>query len=259
MDQVLEIIDKLGTKNLIFAGIGLIVLVIIYFVYRAVRLKHYRKVIVEMENRMNAIKSLPLQYRLGRVQSISKNMPDVRKLYDEYAKEFEEISDFQKNQLSVLVNEVDEQLFYGKLRKISKKMKQLEEMLSKYEKDSQALLEKIEVITEIENVQRIEIIRVKEKYRKTIDQYETIRFKVEDFVTKLATVFNEIDDSFVKLEDLMNNQCFEKAEQMTQDIEKKVDWLNTNMTNLPDYVAVVRQYRLQPMQQLQQQQLMIFS
>lgn len=251
MDQVLEIIDKLGTKNLIFAGIGLIVLVIIYFVYRAVRLKHYRKVIVEMENRMNAIKSLPLQYRLGRVQSISKNMPDVRKLYDEYAKEFEEISDFQKNQLSVLVNEVDEQLFYGKLRKISKKMKQLEEMLSKYEKDSQALLEKIEVITEIENVQRIEIIRVKEKYRKTIDQYETIRFKVEDFVTKLATVFNEIDDSFVKLEDLMNNQCFEKAGQMTQDIEKKVDWLNTNMTNLPDYVAVVRQYIPKKIQHLE--------
>lgn len=251
MDQVLKIIEKLGIKNLIFVGIGLIVLVVIYFVYRAVRLKHYRKVIVEMENRMNAIKSLPLQYRLGRVQSISKNMPDVRKLYDEYSKEFEEISDYQKNQLSVLVNEVDEQLFYGKLRRISKKMRQLEEMLSKYENDSQVLLEKIEVITEIENVQRIEIIRVKEKYRKTIDQYETIRFKVEDFVTKLATIFDEIDDSFVKLEDMMNNQRFEEAGQLTQDIEKRVDWLNTNMENLPDYVAVVRQYIPKKIQHLE--------
>ncbi len=48
------------------------------------------------------------------------------------------------------MNEVDEQLFYGKLRKVSKKMKQLDEMLIVYEKDSQELLEKIEKITEIE-------------------------------------------------------------------------------------------------------------
>ena len=48
------------------------------------------------------------------------------------------------------MNEVDEQLFYGKLRQVSKKMKQLDEMLYTYEKDSQALLAKIETITEIE-------------------------------------------------------------------------------------------------------------
>lgn len=242
MDKVMEFIEKIGTRNLIFVGIGLVVLVILFLLYRGMRLRKYRKLIVEIENRMNAIKSLPLQYRLGRVHSISKNMPDVVEQYQEYAAEFERISDYQKNDLAVLVNEVDEQLFYGKLRQVSKKMKVLDGMLDTYEKDSQDLLANIETITEIENVQRIEIIRVKEKYRQTIDQFETIRFKVEEFVPSLLNVFNEVDDSFVQLEGMMNNQKFEDAQNFTKEIEEKVDWIDQRLADLPSYIAVIRQY-----------------
>lgn len=242
MDKIMEIIEKIGTRNLIFAGIGLVVLIVFLFVYRGLRIRKYRKLIVDVENKMNAVKSLPLQYRLGRVQSISKNMPEVSEVYEQYAQEFERICEYQKNELGILVNEVDEQLFYGKLRKVSKKMKQLDEMLIVYEKDSQELLEKIEKITEIENVQRIEIIRVKEMYRETIDHFESIRFKVEEFVPNLLDIFNEIDDSFVKLEGMMNNQLFEDAKEFTKDIEAKVIWVNQRLEDLPSYIAVVRQY-----------------
>ena len=242
MGQINQFINQIGTKNLIIAAVSIAVLIIIYLVLRGLRLKVFRKQIVEVENRMNAIKSLPLQYRLGRVHSISKNMPDVLELYEQYAEEYEEITDFQKNELAVLVNEVDEQLFYGKLRKVSKKMKQLDDMLMTYEKKSKELLVKIEKITEIENVQRIEIIRVKEKYRKTIDQFETIRFKVEDFIPDLLDVFNDIDDAFVQLEGMMNNQRFEDAKDYTKKIEERVDWLDEHLDDLPSYVSVVKQY-----------------
>lgn len=242
MDQIKQLIQQIGTKNLIFIGIGIVAFIVIIIFYRGFRLKKYRKQIVEVENKMNAVKSLPLQYRLGRVQSISKNMPDVVELYEEYSAEFERISDYQKNDLAVLVNEVDEQLFYGKLRKISKKFKQLNDMLTVYEKDSQDLLTKIEKITEIENIQRIEIIRVKEKYRHTIDQFETIRFKIEDFAPNILNVFNEIDDSFVTLEGMMNNQRFEEACTFTKEIDQKVDWVNQRIEDMPSYIAVVRQY-----------------
>ena len=242
MEKINQVINQIGIRNLIFIGIGIVVVIIIYIFYRGLRLKYYRKQIVEVENEMNAIKSLPLQYRLGRVHSISKNMPDVLEQYQEYAHEFERISDFQKNELAVLVNEVDEQLFYGKLRKVSKKMKTLNEMIETYQHDSQALLEKIEKITEIENVQRIEIIRVKEKYRRTIDHYESIRYKVEEFVPRLLDIFNEIDDAFVQLESMMNNQRFEDAKVLTQDIDQRVYMVDEYMKDLPSYIAVVRQY-----------------
>ena len=242
MEKINQIINQIGIRNLIIIGVGLVVIVVAYIFYRGIRLKMYRKQIVEVENRMNAIKSLPLQYRLGRVHSISKNMPDVKEAYEEYAAEFERIGDYQKNELGVLVNEVDEQLFYGKLRKVSKKMKTLDEMLDIYDKDSQNLLAKIEKITEIENVQRIEIIRVKEKYRDAIDGFEAIRYKVEDFIPGILDIFNDIDDSFVELESMMNNQRFEDAKQLTHAIDEKVDWIGEHLQDLPSYIAVVRQY-----------------
>lgn len=243
MDQIIEQIEKIGgMKTIIITVAVLVILIVLFLIYRSVRLKRFRKQIVDVENKMNAIKSLPLQYRLGRVHSISKNMPDVLKLYNEYSEEFERISDFQKNELAVLVNEVDEQLFYGKIRKVSKRLQELQNMLNTYEKDSHALLEKLEEVTEIENVQRIEIIRVKEKYRKTIDRFESIRFQVEDFVPSLLDVFNTIDDDFVKLEDMMNNQRFEDAQNFTKDINERVDWINSYLEDLPSYITVVRQY-----------------
>jgi len=240
--QINQIIQRIGYRNLIIIGIGIVVLVLVLILYRVFRLRKYRKLIVEVENRMSATKSLPLQYRLGRVENIAANMPDVAELYEEYAKEFEDICDFQKNELGVLANEVDEQLFYGKMRKVSGKMKKLLEMIDIYETRSQDLLDKIEKITKIENEQRIEIIRVKEKYRGVIDHYESIRFKVEDYVPSLQDYFNEIDDDFGSLESMMNHQQFEEAKKFTQDIEVKIDWVDDIMKDLPSYIAVVRRY-----------------
>ena len=242
MDGIMQQINQIGYKNLIIGFGSIALIVIVYIIYRTLSLKKYRKLIIEYENDMNATKSLPLQYRLGRVHSISKNMPEVLEQYEEYAKEFEKITDFQKNELSVLINDVDEQLFYGKLRKVSKKLKELREMLDKYENESQVLLAKIEKITEIENIQRIEIIRVKEKYRDTIDSFEAIRFKVEDFVPSLLEMFNDVDDSFVQLENMMNNQRFEEAKEFTQDIDSRIQWIDSHLEDLPSYIAVVRQY-----------------
>lgn len=79
-------------------------------------------------------------------------------------------------------------------------------------------------------------------YRETIDHFESIRFKVEEFVPNLLDIFNEIDDSFVKLEGMMNNQLFEDAKEFTKDIEAKVIWVNQRLEDLPSYIAVVRQY-----------------
>ncbi|MDE6952245.1 MAG: septation ring formation regulator EzrA [Erysipelotrichales bacterium] len=242
MDGIMQQINQIGYKNLIIGFGSIALIVIVYIIYRTLSLKKYRKLIIEYENDMNATKSLPLQYRLGRVHSISKNMPEVLEQYEEYAMEFEKITDFQKNELSVLINDVDEQLFYGKLRKVSKKLKELREMLDKYENESQVLLAKIEKITEIENIQRIEIIRVKEKYRHIIDNFESIRFKVEDFVPDLLKIFNDIDDAFVQLENMMNNQKFEEAKEFTQNIDSRIQWIDSHLEDLPSYIAVVRQY-----------------
>lgn len=239
MDYMKNFIEYVGVRNLIIFGTILVALIIFMIVYHSIKLKIYRQEIVDLQNQINGIKTLPLQYRLGRVQSIAKNMPEVAEEYEQFTKDFEKITEFQKNELGVLVNEVDESLFYGKTHGIKKKFALIREMTQRYDHDAKDLLARIEKVTEIENIQRVEIIRVKGKYREVGNEYEKIRVKVEEFVPHALEMFKELDDDFVKLETLMNNQMFADAKNFTEEIENRIDSLQENLKDLPSYVYVV--------------------
>lgn len=239
MDYMKNFIEYIGVKNLIIFGAILVALIIFMIVYHSIKLKIYRQEILDLQNQINGIKTLPLQYRLGRVQSIAKNMPEVAEEYEQFTKDFEKITEFQKNELGVLVNEVDESLFYGKTHGIKKKLVLIHEMTQRYDHDVKDLLTRIEKVTEIENIQRVEIIRVKGKYREVGNEYEKIRVKVEEFVPHALEMFKELDDDFVKLETLMNNQMFADAKNFTEEIENRIDSLQENLKDLPSYVYVV--------------------
>lgn len=237
-----KIVDTLGAKTIVIMGAVFIICIVLIFVYRLLKLRKYRKQIVELENSINAIKSLPIQYRLGRVKGIARNMPDIKEKYEEYANTFDQLSDTLSEKIIPLINDIDESLYYRRLRGMKKDIQELTEIIQKYETDSKQLLKDIEVITEIENIQRLEIIKVKEKYRNTNDTYSKIRFKIEDFVPRIQDVFKNIDDSFVQLESYMNNQRYEDAKQFTEQISKNIDLLDANLRDLPTYISVVRQY-----------------
>lgn len=239
MDYMKNFIEYVGVRNLIIFGTILVALIIFMIVYHSIKLKIYRQEILDLQNQINGIKTLPLQYRLGRVQSIAKNMPEVAEEYEQFTKDFEKITEFQKNELGVLVNEVDKSLFYGKTRGIKKKLTLIHEMTQRYDHDAKDLLTRIEKVTEIENIQRVEIIRVKGKYREVGNEYEKIRVKVEEFVPHALEMFKELDDDFVKLETLMNNQMFADAKNFTEEIENRIDSLQENLKDLPSYVYVV--------------------
>lgn len=239
MDYMKNFIEYVGVRNLIIFGTILVALIIFMIVYHSIKLKIYRQEILDLQNQINGIKTLPLQYRLGRVQSIAKNMPEVAEEYEQFTKDFEKITEFQKNELGVLVNEVDESLFYGKTHGIKKKFALIREMTQRYDHDVKDLLARIEKVTEIENIQRVEIIRVKGKYREVGNEYEKIRVKVEEFVPHVLEMFKELDDDFVKLETLMNNQMFADAKNFTEEIENRIDSLQENLKDLPSYVYVV--------------------
>ncbi|WP_295096357.1 septation ring formation regulator EzrA [uncultured Catenibacterium sp.] len=239
MEYMKNFVQYVGVRNLIIFASILIALIIFMIIYHQVKLNMYRQELLDLQNQINGIKTLPLQYRLGRVQSIAKNMPEVVEQYEQFTEDFEKITEFQKNELGVLVDEVDAALFYRKTRGVKKNLALIREMTQRYDHDAKNLLARIEKVTEIENIQRVEIIRVKGKYRDTANEYEKIRIKVEEFVPHVLEMFKELDDDFVKLETLMNNQMFADAKKFTEEIENRIDSLHTNLKDLPSYVYVV--------------------
>lgn len=239
MEYMKNFVQYVGVRNLIIFASILIALIVFMIIYHQVKLNMYRQELLDLQNQINGIKTLPLQYRLGRVQSIAKNMPEVVEQYEQFTEDFEKITEFQKNELGVLVDEVDAALFYRKTRGVKKNLALIREMTQRYDHDVKNLLARIEKVTEIENIQRVEIIRVKGKYRDTANEYEKIRIKVEEFVPHVLEMFKELDDDFVKLETLMNNQMFADAKKFTEEIENRIDSLHANLKDLPSYVYVV--------------------
>ncbi len=238
-----EFLAAIGTQNIIIILVAsLIVLIILLVAIRTLRLRKYRKVIVTLENEMNAVKSLPIQYRLGRVQGIIKNMPAIDADYDEFVKEHEEIVAFQMNEIAFLLNEVDERLYANKLKGVKKDYRKLQENNAQYSKRAHALLERIEQITEVENEQRIAIIKIKERYREIMEQYTAVRYKIEEFVPAVNDAFKDIDNEFVRLEDLMNGQKFEEASSFSLEVSEHIEKLQSKIEELPTYIAVVRKY-----------------
>lgn len=246
------LINSIGNKNIIIIVVVIIVGVAIALAYRSVRLKMLRKRLVEVENKISAVKSLPIQYLLGRVKSIAQNMKEAQSVYEEFASEYDSIKNFQKDEIEVLFNDVDEALFYNKITGSNSKMVKLEEMVDQYEKRSDTLLKKIQEVTEIENIQRLEIIKVKEKYRLESVYYESVRYKIDDYIPTIENVFKSVDQDFVKLEDYMNHQQFDDASEFTDEIKKKIDWIHETLADLPDFITTVRSYIPKKISQIQE-------
>ena len=237
-----ELINRIGTRNLVIGAVVLVIVILCLIFWRTYRLKKRRKEIMAIENRLSAIKSLPIQYRLGRVQNIAKNTPELMDQYNAFDARYTQLVSTQKDEISLLLNEIDEKLYFGKMYKVSGKLVKLHDLMDQFEKDAKELLAEIEKVTEIENVQRLQIIRVKEKYRDVQAAYENSRYKLDDAIPGISELNEQIDKDFVTLEDMMNSQRFDEAKKQCDLIDQKIDFLSANIRDLPTYLSLASSY-----------------
>lgn len=237
-----QLIKTYGKENLMIGAGCFIALLVLYIVMRRIRLKKRRKMVVDLENRVSAVKSLPISYRLGRVHNIVKNSPDLQETYESYVKRYDDIVAIQNDQIAILLNEIDERLYAGKLWGSKKKISSLNDIITKYEKDSNELLAEIEKVTEIENVQRVQIIHVKEKYRASQETLKSVSYKLEEAMPSIEKYMEGINEDFVDLEDKMNHQMFDEAKAACAKIDEKIDFLNNNIRDLPTYISLSVNY-----------------
>lgn len=237
-----EIVKKYGQRNLMIAAGCLVLLVVVLLGIRQMRLKKRRKEVAALENRLAAIKSLPIQYRLGRVQNIAKNAPEIMAQYTDFENCYDELISMQKDEIAILLNEIDEKLYSGRMFKVSGMFKRLEEQVNQFETKANELLAEIEAVTEIENIQRISIIRVKEKYRNMQENYQNVRYKLEEAVPGINDFTQKIDEDFVVLENMMNTQRFDDAKKQCEMIDGKIDFLSANIRDLPTYLSLATGY-----------------
>lgn len=242
MQKIMEIVDRIGKLNLIIAGVIFAVLIIIYFVYRSMRLKKYRKIVLALEESVNSTKSLPIQYRLGRVKKIAKNDASLVDKYNSFLDRYKELEDYLVEKVTVGLNEIDEQLYFRRLKKANHRIQELNTIVETYQQNANELLQDIENITEIENVQRVAIIKVKESYREICHQFETVKYKIDEYVPLVGETLTTLEQEFSEMEEMMNHQMYAEAKIKCDKLEESVNFLSICIRDLPTYVSIARNY-----------------
>ena len=242
MQKIMEIVDRIGKLNLIIAGVIFVVLIIIYFVYRSMRLKKYRKIVLALEESVNSTKSLPIQYRLGRVKKIAKNDVSLVDKYNSFLERYKEQEDYLVEKVTVGLNEIDEQLYFRRLKKANHRIQELNTIVETYQQNANELLQDIENITEIENVQRVAIIKVKESYREICHQFETVKYKIDEYVPLVGETLTTLEQEFSEMEEMMNHQMYAEAKIKCDKLEESVNFLSICIRDLPTYVSIARNY-----------------
>ncbi len=238
MEQIKSYIDEIGMNNLLIIGGSIIALLVIFIIYRHLNKKSMLKKANAVENKLAAARSLPLQYRLGRVQTLSKSDPLLLPEYERLSAKFSELQSKQKDVITLLMNDIDEQLYFGKMRKVKPLINEANEIITAYENDCISLLTDIEKITEVENVRRVEIIKIKERFRNAVNDYNNISAKVDEFVPQVKIILDQTQDEFLQLEECMNKQEFEEANRICLRIVSITEKIEHDIALLPSIVGL---------------------
>lgn len=241
-ESINTIINQIGKMNVIIALVTIIALIVIYFISRAVRIKKYKKIILEDDSKINSIKSLPLQYRLNRVKKITVNDESLIDKYEKFVVRYEELDRYLKEEVATRINDIDEQLYFHRLKNIKKNISELESAMKEYEQNAHTLLDDLELVTEIENEQRIRIIKLKENYRDLTNRFENVKYKIDEYVPLVGQQLMALEPEFVELEEMMNQQMYGEAKEKSEQMEQTLQFLDVNVRDLPTYVSISRNY-----------------
>ncbi len=234
---------KITTKSSILIIVAcLFIVFLIYILYRSIRLNKYKKQLIELGEKINSIKSLPIKYRLGRVKKISINDSTIDESYQHFIQKVDELDEFYQNQIATNLNIVEEKVYLKRIRKLKSKIKQLYIDVNNYEQLAKKLLHDIEIITEVENIQRMEIVKIKETYRQTCQQYELVKYKIDEFVPLVGKNIHDLEIQFSNLEKLMNQQMYAEAKTESDHLKQLVNNMNACVRDLPTYISIVRNY-----------------
>lgn len=242
MNQMLNELKNLNQTQLIFIGIvGLVVLIIIWLISRVFRLKRLTRKVGALEVMLTSFTSLPIEFRLNRVQGLAASNPEFKEVFERYTSEFEQIKSFYDNDIREPMSELDDALYYKKITKVKKYLKQLSPIVEEYGQRCQVLLTSLEEASEVESIQRVEIIRIKERYRNIKRVYDQSKERLSQVEYSIEDYFRKIEQSFSGFERAMQQSEFEQARKLAEAIEAKIQHIEKVVEQLPDLIVKTRQ------------------
>ncbi len=229
MDAVLKYLSDI---RVVIAIAVLVILLILWFIVQKARSSKYRRQLEDLEVRYNAIKSVPLSFKLNKAVAISRveqeSMAKVAGSKDDFDK-----AEANLKQISQTLADTEDEILAGKLKKAKADLADLEASVSLGEKQVHALDTLLDSILEKETAQRTEVTELK-------NQFRALKANANNSQSQLSylwpTIENNITDTekmFSAFEEWMYASDFAKASAELVNIKSSMARLEEMIASFP--------------------------
>lgn len=225
-------------EKYIYIGIAVAVLVLVIaaiIIIKKSRTKKLKKEVEDLYVRFNAVKTVPLAFKLSKAQAMAKRSAETSASVEKYYTRYEEVEK-HINQVQDLLNNVDDSIAESTYKESLESIRIASENLEDCEKEVKDIDTFLEEFSKRENEQREYSSELKEKYRivkTTINKNsQALSISYDGFLEKLK----ECEDLFSSSEEYMYASDYLSAQSDLEKIEEILENIKISANAIPKLV-----------------------
>lgn len=225
-------------EKYIYIGIAVAVLVLVIaaiIIIKKSRTKKLKKEIEDLYVRFNAVKTVPLAFKLSKAQAMAKRSAETSASVEKYYTRYEDVEK-HINQVQDLLNNVDDSIAESSYKESLESIRIASENLEDCEKEVKDIDTFLEEFSKRENEQREYSSELKEKYRivkTTINKNsQALSISYDGFLEKLK----ECEDLFSSSEEYMYASDYLSAQSDLEKIEDILENIKISANAIPKLV-----------------------
>ena len=236
MNQILSIISDIR----VVIGIAVVVLILaVWLIVEKVRTKKFRKELEGLEKRYNAIKSIPLTFKMNKAVTAARSNADTANKVNEAKKSYD-MTQASIRKISENLANCEDAILLGKLRKADDIMSELETDISLTTKEANDLDAYLNDILAKETAQRQEVTTLKNRFRALKSTAQENAGKLSYNWNANETKITDTEKMFSTFEDWMYSSDYERANKELDVIQTSMQELESMLDDMPSLLEDAR-------------------
>lgn len=236
MNTVLKYLSDLRVVVVIAA---IAVLLVVWIIVQKMQANRYRKHLEQLEIRYNAIKSIPISFKLNKAVAISRVEPGTMEKVASTRDDFDKCESNLK-QISQTLADAEDEILAGKLKKAKLDLADLEASVALGEKQVSSLDHFLDSILEKETAQREEVTQLKNRFRDLKAAAQENQVQLSYIWPTIEQCFSDTEKMFSAFEEWMYASDFEKANEELDNIKTSLVQLENMVNDLPHLLDEAR-------------------